>query len=124
MKNNLNLILVSYKKFWLKPFDFKSISKNKEYWLCMLINLFVILFFLIMGDILIRFRFFIFAKLIVKFFYIFLFISFLPFISLQIRRINMTNKSWKWLLINIIPVIGSIFFILIVSRPEKTKKYN
>ena len=122
MKNNL--ILFSYKKFWLKLFDFKSISSSKEYWISMLIHLFVILFFLIMGDILIRFRFFIFAKLVVNFFYIFLFISFLPFISLQIRRINMANKNWKWLLINIIPVIGSIFFILLVSRPVKTKKYN
>ena len=122
MKNNL--ILFSYKKFWLKSFDFKSISSSKEYWISMLIHLFVILFFLIMGDILIRFRFFIFAKLVVNFFYIFLFISFLPFISLQIRRINMANKNWKWLLINIIPVIGSIFFILLVSRPVKTKKYN
>tara|TARA_A100000164_G_C21674449_1_gene661257 strand:- start:56 stop:448 length:393 start_codon:yes stop_codon:yes gene_type:complete len=117
-----NLILVLYKKFWLKTFDFKTKSTNKEYWLSMLINLFIILIFLTIGDVLIRFRFFIVAKLIVNLFYVFLFSSFLPFIALQIRRINMVEKSWKWLLINIIPVLGNIFFVLLVSRPEKSKK--
>tara|TARA_S200000501_G_scaffold365841_1_gene399821 strand:+ start:781 stop:1173 length:393 start_codon:yes stop_codon:yes gene_type:complete len=117
-----NLILVLYKKFWLKTFDFKTKSTNKEYWLSMLINLFIILIFLTIGDVLIRFRFFIVAKLIVNLFYVFLFSSFLPFMALQIRRINMVEKSWKWLLINIIPVLGNIFFVLLVSRPEKSKK--
>ncbi len=117
-----NLILVLYKKFWVKTFDFKTKSSNKEYWLSMLINLFIILIFLITGDVLVRFRFFIVAKLIVNIFYMFLFSSFLPFISLQIRRINMVEKSRKWLLINIIPVLGTIFFVLLVSRPEKSKK--
>ena len=105
-----------YKKFFRKTFDFKSASSNEEYWLIMLFYLIFIFFFLVVGDILFRFRFFIFVKLIVNFLYVFLFGSLLPFFSLQIRRIKFLKKNWGIYLINYIPVIVSIYIILIIPK--------
>ncbi|GEQ85714.1 inner membrane protein YhaI [Patiriisocius marinistellae] len=48
-----------------------------------------------------------------------LFIAF-PFLSLTVRRLHDTNRSGWWLLLHLIPILGSI--ILLILLMQKSKK--
>ena len=89
MKNNL--IISSYSRFWKHSFDFKSKQSKKEYWVINVIHLFILLFFSVLADLLATYRFFIFASFFIDFLIIYLILSSLPFVALQIRRINMVK---------------------------------
>ena len=43
----------------------------------------------------------------------------LPFIAVSVRRLNDIGKSWPWIFINFIPLIGQIWFLVLMATPSK-----
>lgn len=47
---------------------------------------------------------------------IFLLATFLPMLGIEIRRLHDINKSGLWVLINLIPLVGTIYFLYLMSK--------
>lgn len=43
----------------------------------------------------------------------------LPGLGVSVRRLNDIGKSWPWILINLIPIIGQIWFLILMASPSK-----
>ena len=41
----------------------------------------------------------------------------IPNLSMQIRRVRDMGKGWQWIFINLIPIIGGIWFIVLLCQP-------
>ena len=54
--------------------------------------------------------------LVINSFYIFA--ALIPGLSLAIRRVNDAGKSWTWIFINLIPILGAIWFLVILCQPS------
>ncbi len=39
-------------------------------------------------------------------------------LSIQVRRLNDISKKWVWIFIQIIPILGSIYFIYLMCQPS------
>ena len=53
---------------------------------------------------------------IISFFYILG--SLIVGLSIQVRRLNDISKKWVWIFIQIIPILGSIYFIYLMCQPS------
>ncbi len=54
--------------------------------------------------------------LIISFFY--LLGSLIVGLSIQVRRLNDMSKKWVWIFIQIIPILGSIYYIYLMCQPS------
>ena len=54
------------------------------------------------------------------FFSIYIILVFLPMIGMMVRRLHDVNKSGKWILVQFIPVVGTIWLILLLARQGET----
>ncbi len=43
----------------------------------------------------------------------------LPSLALSVRRLHDIGKEWPWILINFIPIIGMIWYIILMAKPSK-----
>lgn len=100
-----------YVDAWKKFADFKGRSRRKEFWLFWLINSAIggllqqVTGSLGMAGTIILI---VFGLAII-----------LPMIAVSIRRIHDINKSGWWLLISLIPIIGSIWFIVLAIKDSE-----
>ena len=53
---------------------------------------------------------------IIAFFYVLG--SLIVSLSIQVRRLNDISKKWVWIFIQIIPILGSIYFIYLMCQPS------
>jgi len=44
--------------------------------------------------------------------------QFVPHLSLSIRRLRDSGKDWPWIFISLIPVIGTIWIIVLMAQPS------
>tara|TARA_B100001287_G_scaffold240856_1_gene215477 strand:+ start:198 stop:611 length:414 start_codon:yes stop_codon:yes gene_type:complete len=54
--------------------------------------------------------------LIISFFY--LLGSLIVGLSIQVRRLNDISKKWVWIFIQIIPILGSIYYVYLMCQPS------
>ena len=107
----------SYKRFWTKAFDFKGRSTRNEYWLAVLANFLINLLILIIFGVLTLINENL--GLIIYFIYFFYNLGqFIPSISICIRRVRDMGKGWQWIFINLIPIIGNIWFFVLLCQPS------
>ena len=45
--------------------------------------------------------------------------AFIPGIAITIRRLNDAGKHWAWIFINLLPLVGTIIFIVMLCKPSK-----
>lgn len=117
----------SYKKFWQNILNFSGIASRSEYWWPVIINsiLGYILIKLIeamlghsindiynIGDLSLKF-----SSLIISF------IVWIATLSVKFRRLHDTNRSGWWILIDILPFIGQIWFIILMLLPSRPNDY-
>ena len=89
----------AYQEFWLKATDFRSTTTRSDWWWVQLAN-FVISFFTI--PIFLRtFGFNIYGIVCI-----------IPQIAIDIRRLRDFGKNWKWIFINLIPILGWIIWFI------------
>ncbi len=44
---------------------------------------------------------------------------FLPSLAVSVRRLSDIGKSWPWIFVNAIPVVGWIWFLILMASPSK-----
>ena len=94
-KNFLN----AYKDFWIKAIEFKGKTSRSDWWWVQLANLIISL--LTIPIFLRTFGFNVYGIVCI-----------LPQIAIDIRRLNDFGKSWKWIFINLIPILGWILWFI------------
>ena len=107
----------SYKRFWTKAFDFKGRSTRNEYWFAVLANFLINLLILIIFGVLTLIN----ENLGLVIYFIYFFYNlgqFIPSISICIRRVRDMGKGWQWIFINLIPIVGAIWYIVLLCQPS------
>ena len=100
----------AYKKLWTKAFDFRGRSTRADYWWGALANVLVSYVIFALG-------YFV-AEALLAIYYLYIFAALIPGLSLAIRRVNDAGKRWTWIFINLIPLVGGIWFLVILCQPS------
>ena len=95
----LNNFLKAYKEFWIKATDFTGFTSRSDWWLVQLANLIISLLTIT-----------IFLKALG--FNAYGIVCIIPQIALDIRRIRDFGKDWKWIFINLIPILGWFIWLI------------
>lgn len=121
-------MIESYKRFWHNIFNFSGTSNRADYWWPIVIN--YVLGMLLMyvlekmlghpindiytwGDWTVNF-----VVLVIGF------VVWIATLSLQFRRLHDTDRSGWWILITLIPIIGQIWFIILMLLPGKPNRFE
>lgn len=117
-----------YKKFWHNITNFSGTANRPDYWWPVIINyiLGVIIIAIIqsitghpiediynLSDLNINLA----SKIIA-------FIVWLGMWTLKVRRLHDTDRSGWWILIEIIPLIGTIWFFILMILPSKENRWS
>ena len=94
-KNFLN----AYREFWIKATNFNSKTTRSDWWSVQLIN--IIISLLTIPIFLRTFGFNIYGIVCI-----------VPQIAIDVRRLRDFGKNWKWIFINLIPVVGWIVWFI------------
>ena len=99
MIKTINTLFNAYKEFWVKATDFSTTTTRADWWLVQLANfiislLTIPLFLKIFG------------------FNIYGLVCILPQIAIDVRRLRDFGKDWKWIFINLIPVLGWLVWFI------------
>ena len=98
-----------YSQFWTKAFDFKGSTTRIDFWTIFLINT-------VIGLAL--------SNSIEPLYYLFSLASICPSLAITIRRIQDTGRSWTWIFIILVPIIGMLWFLYLICKPsEWSPKY-
>ena len=108
-------MISSYKTFWTKAFDFKGISTRSQFWLAYLANVLIYVLFLILMGISGEFEY---PGVFFSIYNLYVLASIIPNLSITIRRVRDMGKGWQWIFINLIPIVGAIWFIVILCQPS------
>ena len=107
----------AYKHFWIKAFDFKGVSTRSQFWWSYLAT--NILYFLLsiiagIGSAINEYL----GALLGLVLLLFILGLIIPSISISIRRTNDAGKAWPWIFINLVPFVGSIYYIVLLCQPS------
>ena len=97
-------MLSFYPQFWTQAFDFEGRTSRINYWKIVLVNL-------IIGGVLAK------ASPSAVYF-VFAVASICPGLAMNIRRIRDTGRSWQWIFISLIPVVGVLWLLWIELQPS------
>ena len=107
----------AYKTFWTKAFDFKGRSTRSEYWWAYLANFIIIFLLAIFVGISVAINETL-GLLLNLIYILFTLGQFIPSISICIRRVRDMGKGWQWIFINLIPIVGAIWYIVLLCQPS------
>tara|TARA_B100000965_G_C19259486_1_gene612353 strand:+ start:249 stop:569 length:321 start_codon:yes stop_codon:yes gene_type:complete len=102
-------MLKAYKSFWSRAFDFQGRASRPDYWWAVLASFLVGLVLAILGSV---------AESLISLYPLYYFAGIIPNLSMSIRRVRDMGKSWLWIFINLIPIAGPIWFLIILCRPS------
>ncbi len=94
-----------YIAYWKNFSDFSSRTTRRGYWIPVLINA-------VLSGLLVRME-------LNSFQSIFSLLSFIPTLSVSVRRLRDAGHTWKWMFINFVPIIGWIWYIILVAQPSE-----
>ena len=125
-------MIQSFLLAWKSAFVFKGKTSRKDFWFFQLASLILYLIVNIARELLANLQYYfiaidfsllsnIFAVIgqtisIVNFFYIIG--GFIVLLSISVRRLNDISKKRAWIFIQIIPILGSIYFIYLMCQPS------
>ena len=114
-----------YFKVFKQSFDFSTRARRKEYWMFALFN-FIVLMLLIYLDVSLGTTSGQGEDEIGWLFLIYLLISIIPNFAVAVRRMHDLGKSGAWVLINMIPLIGGFWFLILtcMEGENKTNKWG
>ena len=102
-------MIVEYQSFWTRAFDFKGRSSRGDYWWAVLANFIIYFVFLMLGT---------WEELFSTLFSLYAFVQIIPSLSIQIRRVRDMGKSWQWIFITLIPIIGAFWWLYFLVQPS------
>ena len=99
-----------YLKVLRKYADFQGRAHRKEYWMFSLYNLIIALLItafgiLIFGEII--------GMRLSAFYFLVLFV---PTLAVSVRRLHDIDKSGWWLLVNLLPFIGTVIYVVLMAQ--------
>ena len=125
-------MIQSFLLAWKNAFVFKGKTSRKDFWFFQLASFILFLILNIAQNLLVNLQYAfltsdfsllstIFAVIgqtisIVSFFYFLG--NFIVGLSISVRRLNDISKKWAWIFIQIIPILGSIYFIYLMCQPS------
>ena len=92
-------ILDAYKEFWVKAVEFDGKTSRSDWWWVQLANLIISLLTIPIS--LKTFGFNVYGILCI-----------LPQIAIDIRRLRDFGKNWKWIFVNLIPILGWLLWFI------------
>ena len=92
-------IFKAYQEFWLKATDFNSTTTRSDWWWVQFANLIIFIFTIPIS--LRTFGFNVYGVICI-----------IPQIAIDIRRLRDFGKDWKWIFINLIPILGWIIWFI------------
>ena len=110
-------MISAYKTFWTKAFDFKGRSTRSEYWWAYLANIIVYILLAIFVGITSSIN----ETIGLLFYLIFILYGLgqvIPSLSICIRRVRDMGKGWQWIFINLIPIVGAIWYFVLLCQPS------
>ena len=102
-------MIEAYKIFWTRAFDFQGRTCRSIYWWAVFASFLVGLVLAILGTV---------AESLMALYALYYFAGIIPNLSMSIRRVRDMGKSWPWIFINLIPIAGPIWFLVILCRPS------
>ena len=105
----------SYKTFWTKAFDFKGRSTRSQFWLAYLANILIYILLLILVGISGELDN---PGLFFSIYNLYILVTIIPNLSITIRRVRDMGKGWPWIFINLIPIVGAIWFLVLLCQPS------
>ena len=105
-------MLQAYTQFWSNYTNFTGRTSRKNYWYCVLFNVLI-------GLLVTTITLIIHLALISSLFYLAMFV---PTISITIRRLNDSGQDWRYIFVGLIPVIGQIWLIVLLTKPGIKRK--
>lgn len=118
----------SYKKYWLNFINFSGVSGRADYWWPAIINV-------ILGGIIIAIIQSIMGHPIVDIYNwhdegiavinnVVVFIAWIANWAVAVRRVHDTDRSGWWVLIQLVPFIGWIWFLILMLLPSKQSRWS
>ena len=92
-------IFKAYQEFWLKATDFNSTTTRSDWWWVQFANLIIFIFTIPIS--LRTFGFNVYGVICI-----------IPQIAIDIRRLRDFGKDWKWIFINLIPILGWVVWFI------------
>ncbi len=102
----------AYKSFWTRAFDFKGVTNRADFWYAVLANWIVYIVLIIISGQLGQFGSE--GPLATAYSVV----GIIPNVSIAIRRVRDVGKSWQWIFIHLIPLVGVIWFFTFLIRPS------
>ncbi len=111
IKNGINLCYLNViTKHYV---DFDGRATRKEFWMFELINFLVYIIVWVLWLLHLWFLGIIYMLWI-----------FLPSLAITVRRLHDTNRSWWWVLINLIPLIWTVWLFILLILPTEGSSDN
>ena len=105
----------SYKIFWTKAFDFKGRATRSDFWLAYLANFLVYLLLAILMGVSGELEN---PGIFTAIYTLYALGQIIPNLSITIRRVRDMGKGWQWIFINLIPIVGAIWFLVLLCQPS------
>lgn len=102
-------MIAAYQAFWTRAFDFSGKSTRNAFWYAFLDNFIITIILGILSS-----QVSAFGALIT----LYTIATIIPGLSLVIRRLRDAGKAWAWVFIGLIPVIGSIWLLVLYCQPS------
>ena len=118
----------NYIQVWKNSFNYAGRARRKEYWMFALFNFAVVVVLSLLGNFLAADK----PQLSSAPLMIFAIAAIFPAVAAGVRRLHDTGRSGWWFLINFVPFIGGLWFLVLTvldSKPEAnawgvSPKYN
>jgi uncharacterized membrane protein YhaH (DUF805 family) len=105
----MNELISAYRTAWERSFDYTGRSSRPDFWWFYLANFLVLFVLNVLG-----------SK--IGFFWglanIYVVAQILPSLPICIRRLRDAGKAWPWIFIGLIPIIGTIWLIVLLAQPS------
>ena len=108
-----------YKDAWKKAFKFKGVANRKEYWLFVLPNILVTVTINIIIGIFNFLGYGLLAQMMSSIFLVFVLGSLIASLSISVRRLRDLGKRWGSIFIQLIPFLGFLYFMFLMTLPTK-----
>ena len=102
-------MIAAYQAFWTRAFDFSGKSTRNAFWYAFLDNFIVTIILAIISS-----QASVFGALTT----LYTIATIIPGISIVIRRLRDAGKAWAWVFIGLIPVIGTIWLLVLYCQPS------
>lgn len=102
-------LIDAYLSAWQRSFDYEGRCNRPDFWWFYLANVIVTFLLALLG---------VASELLLKLFFLYSFAQIFPSLSITIRRLRDSGKSWPWIFISLVPLIGGIWLIVLLVQPS------